>query len=103
MHFDRLKSFYVLTDAKVCVGGGGGGGGGERERERPNDFKFGTVISRFPSDGAASIAVKGLNKRSKQFYFTCVPALVSNRTDTRRLITVCRQRRRVFSLHFNGT
>ena len=26
-----------------------------------NDFKFGTFIGRFKSDGAASVAVKGLN------------------------------------------
>ena len=26
-----------------------------------NDFKLGTFIGRFPSDGEASIAVKGLN------------------------------------------
>ena len=36
-----------------CQGGGGGGG--------LTDFKFGTFIGRFPSDGAAGIAVKGLN------------------------------------------
>ena len=33
------------------------GGGG---RERLNDFKSGTFIGRFPSDGAASTAAKGL-------------------------------------------
>ena len=76
---------------------GGGGGGG-----RPNDFKCVTVTGRFPSDGAVSMPLKGLNKRSKQFYFTCFPTLASNRTDKRRLITVCR-RMHVFSLHFNGT
>ena len=26
-----------------------------------NGFKFGSVIGRFPSDGAASMALKGLN------------------------------------------
>ena len=38
-------------------GWGGGGGGGE---EGLNDFKFGTFISRFPSDGAAGMAMKRL-------------------------------------------
>ena len=38
-----------------CEGGGGGGGGGSL-----TDFKFGTFIGRFPSDGVASVAVKGL-------------------------------------------
>ena len=28
-----------------------------------NDFKFGTFIGRFPSDGAASMAVKGLSNK----------------------------------------
>ena len=36
--------------------GGVGWGGGDL-----TDFKFGTFIGRFPSDGAAGIAVKGLN------------------------------------------
>ena len=39
----------------VCVEGGGGGGRGV------TDFKFGTFIGRFQSDGASSMAVKGLN------------------------------------------
>ena len=34
---------------------------GRRKKTR-NDFKFGTVIGRFPSDDAASMAVKGLNQ-----------------------------------------
>ena len=34
----------------------GGVGGG-----RVNDFKFGTFVGRFKSDGAATVAVKGLN------------------------------------------
>ena len=34
-----------------------GGGGGNR-----NDFKFGTFVGRFWSDGAASMAVKGLKE-----------------------------------------
>ena len=34
---------------------GGGGGGGL------NDFKFGTFTGHFPSDGVASMAVKGLS------------------------------------------
>ena len=29
-----------------------------------NDFKFGTFTGRFPSDGVASMAVKGLMKRA---------------------------------------
>ena len=35
--------------------GAGGGGGGSL-----NGFKFGTSVGRFPSDGAANMAVKGL-------------------------------------------
>ena len=31
-----------------------------RGRKSPNDFKFGILIGRFPSDGAKSTAVKGL-------------------------------------------
>ena len=38
---------------EILEGRGGGGGG--------LNFKFGPFIGRFPSDGAASIAVKGLN------------------------------------------
>ena len=34
-----------------------GGGGGDLDLD---DFKFGTFTGRFPSDGAASMAVKGL-------------------------------------------
>ena len=45
MHFGR-NSF-------TCSWGRGGEGG-------LNDFQFGTVIGRLPSDGVASIAVKGL-------------------------------------------
>ena len=44
------------ADAKGGGGGGGCGGGGGSL----SDFKFGTFISRFPSDGATSLAVKGL-------------------------------------------
>ena len=33
-----------------------------REQKSFNGFKFGTLIGRFPSDSAASMAVKGLNK-----------------------------------------
>ena len=32
-------------------------------RKGLNDFKFGTLIGRFPRDSAASIAMKGLIKR----------------------------------------
>ena len=32
-----------------------------RERKSPNDVKFSIFIGRFPSGGAASMAVKGLN------------------------------------------
>ena len=48
---------------RVCVEGGGGGRGGGGGGGL-NDFKFGTVIGRFPSDGAASMAVKGLKTSS---------------------------------------
>ena len=53
------------------------------------DFKSGTFVGRFPSDGAASIAVKGLNKSENVFVETiegraiimhrrCVHSAVSN-------------------------
>ena len=42
----------------MLVGGGGGGGG-----RGGNDFKFGTFICGFPSDGAASVAVRGLMEK----------------------------------------
>ena len=45
MHFD-----------KVLPGAHAGGVGGSL-----NDFKFGTFIGRFGSDGAASMEVKGLS------------------------------------------
>ena len=32
----------------------------QREKKSLNDFKCGTFTGRFPSDGAASMAVKGL-------------------------------------------
>ena len=35
-----------------------------RGRKGPNDFKLGTFIGRFETDGAASIAAKGLNPRA---------------------------------------
>ena len=38
----------------LCGWGGGGGG------ERLIDFKFGTFIGHFQSDGAVSMAVEGL-------------------------------------------
>ena len=34
-----------------------------------NDFAFGIFLGRFPSDGAASMAVKGLKEH------TCIPAI----------------------------
>ena len=34
-----------------------------KEGKSRNDFKFGTFTGRFPSDGAASMAVKGLTHR----------------------------------------
>ena len=43
MHFDRI-SFTCSCE-------------GEKSR---NDFKFGIFIGRFPSDGAANMAVEGL-------------------------------------------
>ena len=57
MNFDR-SAFTCSSEWGVGEDGwgwGGGGGGG-----RLNDFKFGTFIGRFPSDGSASRAVKGL-------------------------------------------
>ena len=38
-----------------------------RRGRKPNDLKFGTSIGRFLSGGAASTAVKGLNKAVKGF------------------------------------
>ena len=37
--------------------------------ESLNDFKFGTSVGRFSSDGAASTAVKGLNNLVPSFSF----------------------------------
>ena len=54
MHFDR--SPFTRSCEAVAGGGGGGGGGGSL-----NDFKFGTFIGRFLSEGAASMAVEELN------------------------------------------
>ena len=51
MHFDRSP----FTCSRQGGGGGGGGGG-------LNDFKLGIFFARFQSDGAASMAVKGLIK-----------------------------------------
>ena len=50
-NFD-IMFFHVLIRG-MLVGGGGGGG--------LSDLKFGAFIGHFPSDGAASNAVKGLN------------------------------------------
>ena len=36
-----------------------------RVKKSLNDFKFGTFISRFPSNGGASMSVKGLKKASQ--------------------------------------
>ena len=55
MHFDRNPFRYSCEERGGGGGGGIGGGGGL------NDFKFGISIGRFPSDGAACVAVKGLN------------------------------------------
>ena len=52
-----LTEILSGTHAKSGGGGGGGIGGGGGL----NDFKFGISIGRFPSDGAACVAVKGLN------------------------------------------
>ena len=42
----------ILTEILSCA---------RAERAKSlNDFKFGTAIGRFPSDGAVSMAVKGL-------------------------------------------
>ena len=43
---------YVLIEIFSCAHAKGG--------KKLDDFKFGTFIGSFPSDGAASIAVKGL-------------------------------------------
>ena len=45
----------VLSRAHAKGGGGGGGGGWSL-----NDFMFGSFTGPFPSDGAASMAEKGL-------------------------------------------
>ena len=37
--------------------------------ERLNDFRFGTLIGRFRSDGAASMSVKGLRSTAKERLF----------------------------------
>ena len=39
-----------------------------KEEKGLNDFKFGTFGGRFPSDGAASMAVKGLHFPSLVFF-----------------------------------
>ena len=56
--------------------GGGGGGGGRRGGGGGggslNDFKFGTSLGRFSSDGAASRAVIGLSTED-----LCLTALCS--------------------------
>ena len=50
------------------------GKGEEKEKKKKttqknlNDFKFATFIGRFPSDGSASVAVKGLNR---MFFISC--------------------------------
>ena len=46
MHFDRLKYFHVF----MHLG-----------RKDVNDVKVGIFVGRFPSDGAESLTVKGLN------------------------------------------
>ena len=65
VHFD----INPFTCSREEAGGGGGGGGKRGERggrgggkKSLNDFKFGTVIGRFPGEGAASVAMKGLIK-----------------------------------------
>ena len=57
------------------VGGDGGVGGGVEGGVRGvsfNDFRFRTFIGHFPSDGAASLAVKGLIVCA---VFPCVPTM----------------------------
>ena len=49
--FARVHAKCVCVCVCVCVCGGGG----------VTDFKLGTFIGRFQSDGASSMAVKGLN------------------------------------------
>ena len=48
----------IVSHAHARRGVGGGGRGGE---EGLNDFKFGTFISRFPSDGAAGNSNEKVN------------------------------------------
>ena len=47
--FDR----HPFACSREAVGGGGGGG--------LNYFKFGTLVGRFPSDGAASMCSERVN------------------------------------------
>ena len=49
MRFDRIP--FTCS----CEGEGGGGGGGL------TNFKFGNFSGRYPSDGAVSMAAKGLS------------------------------------------
>ena len=58
MYFD--ENLFTYSCVCVWVGWGGGGGG-------LNDFKFDTFISHFSTDGAASMAVKGLKVYSTQY------------------------------------
>ena len=53
MHFDRTLFTCSCEGWRGWWGGGGWG-------EELNAFRFATFIGRFPSDGAASMAVKGL-------------------------------------------
>ena len=55
MHFHKKKSFQVLT---------------RRGRKSPNVLKFGILIGHLPSDGAASMAVKGLIQARRNRFLT---------------------------------
>ena len=63
----------ILSRAHAKGGGGGGGdGGGGGRGGSLNNFRFRTFIGHFPSDGAASLAVKGLIVCA---VFPCVPTM----------------------------
>ena len=46
------------------------------EKKSRNGFKFGTSVGCFPSDGATSMAVKGLSLLTIQLHVTCTSEMV---------------------------
>ena len=46
------------------------------EKKSRNGFKFGTFVGCFPSDGATSMAVKGLSLLTIQLHVTCTSEMV---------------------------